>query len=131
MGRNATNKVVVLLTDGLPNLYSSSSTSIDAYISSHSELTDFYNNGAYWCDAPLMQAASMNAENWSLYPVGIGLGCDYDFMDRMARLGNTANSQGRKCPGQRKSRRIRTTADRYFQKDHHQPQIAAGPIARE
>jgi hypothetical protein len=99
LGRNAANKVVVLLTDGLPNLYSSSSTTIDAYISSHSELTDFYNNGAYWCDASLMQAASMNAENWSLYPVGIGLGCDYGFMDRMARLGNTANSQGESARG--------------------------------
>jgi hypothetical protein len=99
LGRNAANKVVVLLTDGLPNLYSSSDANINDYIGNHPELTDFYNNGAYWCDASLMQAASMSSENWMLYPVGIGLGCDYDFMDRMARMGSTANDKGQSARG--------------------------------
>jgi hypothetical protein len=98
-GRAATNKVVVLLTDGLPNLYSSSSGSIDSYIGGHTELTDFYNNGAYWCDAALMQAAMMRANNYLLFPVGIGLGCDYGFMDRMARLAGTASASGQSVRG--------------------------------
>jgi len=55
---------------------------------------EFYNNGAYWCDAPLMQAAIVRNDKWDLYPVGIGLGTNYDFMDRMARLGGTANDDG-------------------------------------
>ncbi len=99
MGRVSTNKVVVLLTDGLPNLYSSMNASIDSYILAAAEASNFYNNGAYWCDAPLLQAAKMHTSNWLLYPVGIGLGCDYGFMDRMARLGNTANSQGQSARG--------------------------------
>jgi hypothetical protein len=98
-GRPATNKVVVLLTDGQPNLYSSSTATIDSYIGSAADASDFYNNGAYWCDAALMQAATMHSNNWSLYPVGVGLGCDYGFMDRMARLGGTANSDGQGARG--------------------------------
>ncbi len=93
-GRLSTNKIVVLLTDGVPNLYSSSSATIDAYISNHSELRDFYNNGAYWCDAPLMQTAMMKSDHWYVYPVGVGLGADYNFMDRMSRLGATADDNG-------------------------------------
>ena len=30
------------------------------------------------------------AQDWSVYPVGIGFGTDYDFMDRIARIGGTA-----------------------------------------
>jgi hypothetical protein len=93
-GRLSTNKVVVLLTDGVPNLYSSTSTAINSYISTHPELHDFYNNGAYWCDAALMQASIIKDDRWYLYPVGVGLGTDNNFMDRMARLGGTADSNG-------------------------------------
>ena len=31
--------------------------------------------------------------------MGIGLGCDYDFMDRMARMGATANTSGQSPRG--------------------------------
>ena len=33
------------------------------------------------------------------YPVGIGMGCDYAFMDRMARMGRTADSLGQSARG--------------------------------
>ena len=46
-----------------------------------------------------MQTSMMQGNNWYLYPVGIGLGCDYDFMDRMARMGATANSSGQSPRG--------------------------------
>jgi hypothetical protein len=94
-GRECTNKIVVLLTDGVPNLYSSSDTTINQWISGSASSGEFYNNGAYWLDAPLMQAEKMQLDKWYLYPVGIGLGCDYGFMDRMARLGATAGKNGR------------------------------------
>lgn len=97
-GRSSTNKVVVLLTDGVPNLYSSHPSEIDAFIA-QSESTDFYSGGAYWYDAPLMQAAAMQAHGWSTFPVGVGLGTDYDFMDRLARLGGTANEDGQSARG--------------------------------
>jgi hypothetical protein len=94
-GRQSTNKVVVLLTDGVPNLYVSSISVIDSHISNSSNHpNEYYRNGAYWCDAPLMQCEQMQGNKWYVFPVGVGLGCDYDFMDRMARLGGTANENG-------------------------------------
>ena len=36
----------------------------------------------------------MTDSHWYLYPVGLGLGTDYDFMDRLARQGDTANDNG-------------------------------------
>ena len=41
-----------------------------------------------------MQCLQMQAQRWYVYPVGIGLGCDYDFMDRLARSGKTADDDG-------------------------------------
>ena len=32
----------------------------------------------------------MSRKGWQVYPVGIGFGTDYDFMDRMSRMGATA-----------------------------------------
>ena len=87
VGRQGTNKIVVLLTDGKPNLYSSSSSTISSYIRSNPS-SNFYGN-QYPQDAALMQTSMMQGDHWYLYPVGIGLGCDYDFMDRMARMGTT------------------------------------------
>jgi Flp pilus assembly protein TadG len=93
-GRTATDKIVVLLTDGMPNLYSSSSGQVNSYISQHPS-SDFYGTGnRYPQDAALMQTSMIQGNRWYLYPVGIGLGCDYNFMDRMARMGATANSSG-------------------------------------
>jgi hypothetical protein len=83
----------------MPNLYSSDAKDINAFISSSPNQQEFYNNGAYWYDAALMQSAIIQNHKWSLYPVGIGLGTDYDFMDRMARLGGTADPQGQSPRG--------------------------------
>ena len=92
VGRVGANKVVVLLTDGLPNAYVSSKEAIDQFIDDHPEEEDFYESGYYWFNAALMQGKMMQnkAENWYIYPVGIGFGTDYDFMDRVARIGATA-----------------------------------------
>ena len=92
-GREATNKVVVLLTDGAPNLYTTPPGEINSYISDNPS-SDFYANGAYWFDAPLMQASQMASEGWGAFPVSVGLGADYNFMDRMARIGGTAGDDG-------------------------------------
>jgi hypothetical protein len=90
LGRLATNKIVVLLTDGKPNLYSSSASTISSYIRSNPS-SNFYGS-QYPQDAALMQTSMMQGGHWYLYPVGIGLQCDYDFMDRMARMGSTDKS---------------------------------------
>ena len=96
-GRMATNKIVVLLTDGKPNLYSSSSSQIRSYINQYPS-SNFY-GGQYPQDAALMQTSMVRGKRWYLYPVGIGLECDYDFMDRMARMGATANDSGQSPRG--------------------------------
>lgn len=97
-GREYTNKVVVLLTDGLPNLYVSDTGSINDTISD-SGSSDFFGGGYYWFDAPLAQTYKMRNDGWYVFPVGIGLGTNYDFMDRMARLGGTANDSGQSTRG--------------------------------
>ena len=98
VGRAGANKVVVVLTDGVPNLYVSDPADVDLYMRENPS-SDFYNTGEYWKDAPLMRAAQMHSQSWQLFPVGIGLGTDYDFMDRMARMGGTANQDGQSPRG--------------------------------
>ncbi len=94
VGRNHTNKIVVLLTDGQPNLYTSSNSTISSYRSQNPS-SDFYGSSSrYPQDAALMQTSIMQGDRWNLYPVGIGLDTDYGFMDRMARMGVTANKNG-------------------------------------
>jgi Flp pilus assembly protein TadG len=97
-GREFSNKVVVLLTDGVPNVTTSSTTTISNYMTSNPD-SNFYGGGYWWLDGPIMQARSMTGNQWQTYPVGIGLGTDYDFMDRMARAGGTANSSGQSPRG--------------------------------
>jgi hypothetical protein len=97
-GRPAANKVVVLVTDGVPNAYVSTAADIDKFIAANPG-TNFYNNGAYWLDAALVQAADMAKRKWNVFAVGTGLGADYDFLDRIARLGGTANAAGQSPRG--------------------------------
>ena len=88
----------MLLTDGVPNAWVSSATAIDAYITANPS-PDFYANGASWLDGPLMQTAKIRSRNWYLYPVGLGLGANYDLMDRLARIGGTADASGQSPRG--------------------------------
>jgi len=97
-GRLSTNKFVVLLTDGVPNLYSSSRSEISSYVA-QSDSPDFYGSYAYAYNASLMQAMMMQANNSYVFPVGVGLGTDYDFMDRLASAGATADDDGRSPRG--------------------------------
>jgi hypothetical protein len=121
-GREATNKIVVLLTDGVPNLYQSNNNNIDRYILQNPD-SNFYANGAYWCDAALMQSSLMQKDHWYLYPVGVGLGCDYDFMDRMARIGGTANSNGQSPRGSGNPAEYEQKLTEIFKKIITNPQI--------
>jgi hypothetical protein len=34
-----------------------------------------------------------------VFPVGVGLGTDYDYMDRLARLGGTSDEDGQSARG--------------------------------
>jgi len=98
-GRQKADKVVVLLTDGSPNDWVSNTATVQAYALANNSSGDFYNNGGYWLDAALMESHMMEAEGYDVWPVGIGLGTVYDFMDRMARTGGTADSNGQSPRG--------------------------------
>lgn len=87
-GRQFANKVLVLLTDGVPNVWESSETAINSYIAAGGS-GEYYDSPYLWYNAALIQAARAEAENTNVYPVGMGLGADYEFLDRMARLAAT------------------------------------------
>jgi hypothetical protein len=91
-GRLYTNKVVVLATDGNANLKTSSDSTVNAYRSANPS-SDFYGNDNE-SDAALMQTAMMNNSKWRTFAIMFGSEADYDFMDRMARMGSTADDHG-------------------------------------
>lgn len=111
-GRKFASRVVVLLTDGMPNLWESDAADIDSYITANSN-SDYYPTGYDWLNAPLIQASQFRVKDkGQLFSVGMGLGADYDFMDRLARTASTANGgsspRGAGNPAQYESTLIQT-----------------------
>jgi len=89
-GRQFTTKVVVLLTDGVPNEWESDASEIQDYITENPD-GDYYGSDYAWYNSVLMQTSQFQADaaDSRLFPVGMGLGTDYDFMDRVARMAQT------------------------------------------
>jgi hypothetical protein len=99
-GRDFTDKLVIVLTDGVPNLVQSSFGTIDGYVGGVSgpDAAQFYNsdplswaNSRYWFNGPLMQARMMHADKYDVFAVGLGFGADSDFLNRIAELGGTSS----------------------------------------
>lgn len=86
--RNFTTKVTLLLTDGVPNVWETPDADINSYITGNPD-GDYYSSGYPWYNSALMQTAKFQSDKGKLFGVGMGLGADYDFMDRVARLGGT------------------------------------------
>jgi Flp pilus assembly protein TadG len=114
VGREFSDKVVVLLTDGVPNVTTSPTSTISNYMTSNPD-SNFYGGGYWWLDGPIMQSKMMAAKQFKTYPVGIGLGTDYNFMDRMARTGTTANAQGQSPRGSGNPAEYETRLKQIFQ----------------
>jgi hypothetical protein len=109
-GRENTQKIVILLTDGVANLKDSSNSTVSSYEASnpstYNGVSNYYGDSSdYPSDAALMTAAAMQAGSttstmgsgssvMSVYALALGLAADYDFMDRMARTGGTADTNG-------------------------------------
>lgn len=81
-------KVIILLTDGVPNAWQSSSATVGNYITDHPS-GEYYSSAYIWSNAALMQAAMFRAQQGTMHVIGMGLGADYDFLDRMARIAGT------------------------------------------
>jgi Flp pilus assembly protein TadG len=92
--RSGANKVVVLLTDGKPNLYSSSSGTISNNENTNPNSNYYGSSSDYPQDAAMMQTATMQGNNWSVFPVELGLEGDDDFMNRIysVAMGKTAQT---------------------------------------
>ena len=92
-GRTGANKVVVLMTDGKPNLYSSSKSTISNYETAHANSNFYGSSSDYPQDAAMMQASIMQGKNWIFFPIEIGLQGDADFMNRIYSVGKGKNTQ--------------------------------------
>jgi hypothetical protein len=88
--RSFSTKVVIFLSDGIPNVKQSGNTTISNYAATHPG--EWFTSGSYMYErnAALMQSSMMTGLGWKVYAVGVGLAADRDFMDRMARMAGTA-----------------------------------------
>ncbi|NNJ27423.1 hypothetical protein LzC2_35260 [Planctomycetes bacterium LzC2] len=94
-GRVFAKKVIVIVSDGVPNAWTTEESEVAAYRTTLEEddAAEFYAAGATWLNAPLMHASKWKSEGKTI-PIGMGLGADHEYADRMARLSNTADSSG-------------------------------------
>ena len=54
---------------------------------------EYYDSAYEWYNAPLVQSVEfLKEDKGSLYPIGMGLGADLDFSDRIARIAKTDNN---------------------------------------
>lgn len=88
MGRSYTTKVVVLCTDGVPNVWQTDAATVKADVAANPN-ANYYGSDYVWYNSVLRQAAQMEKKKEKLYGVGMGLGADLDFMDRIARIAKT------------------------------------------
>jgi Flp pilus assembly protein TadG len=114
VGREHANKIVTLVTDGVANLKrpAVTTTMIDAEKNGYPSKWTNPTTGAvtdnwaglsgdyvYERKAAMMWTAQMQRKGWSVFAEGVGSVCDYDFMDRIARMGATANTSGQSFRG--------------------------------
>jgi hypothetical protein len=94
-GRSFARKVIVIVSDGVPNAWTTAEADVAAYRSAlePEQQEEFYAAGATWLNAPLMHTHAWSAEGQTI-PVSMGLGADHEYADRLARLANTANTDG-------------------------------------
>ena len=87
-----TKKVIILLSDGIPNVWQSSAGEIASGMSQYPSV-EYYNSAYQWYNSVLVQSAEFQeVDKGSLYPIGMGLGADLDFSDRIARISKTDNN---------------------------------------
>jgi hypothetical protein len=96
-GRDDAEKIVIVLSSGRPDLYVSDPSELARFVAGHKG-AGCYNGGRHAHNAPLMQAARMQAEQWPVFALGVGLDADLQFINRLARFGGTSHPQSRSLP---------------------------------
>jgi len=90
-GRRNVHKVVILLSDGLPNCAVSSSKLIQDFASAYIDSGSL----SAWSEAELaslVQAVKFHHDGWSFYPIGVGAGVNHEFIEQLARCGGLARN---------------------------------------
>ena len=88
-GREHAAKAIILLTDGMPNLYESDESDIDSHILNNPSGDYYTGSGQYARNAPLVQADQIAGDDIQLFGLSMGMGANADFMGRLARLART------------------------------------------
>ncbi len=101
-------KVLVFLSDGIPNVKASTDSDITNFTSNNPQ-GEWFTTGDYPLErnAVLMQVMQLQRLGWKTNAVGVGLGADRTLMDRMARMAGT----GLKDPNNANGPRISAYAD--------------------
>jgi Flp pilus assembly protein TadG len=86
-GRINANKVVVLLTDGMPNIYVPDPNHPLPLPEEYSQLG--YGNDSK--DSAILEGSVIQGKQWQFYPVGLGLDCDDGFMSRLYSVSSGQN----------------------------------------
>lgn len=88
--RSYANKMILFLSDGIPNIKQSSNTTINNFLGNNTG--EWFASGSFVNErnAVLMQVAQMKQKGWKTFLIGVGLGADRDLMDRAARMAGTA-----------------------------------------
>ena len=98
--RNGSEKVMIFLCDGSPNLRDMSDADVNQYVADNPS-PDYYQSSDFpWSSYPDYYAATYNApliaahkarqkSNALLFSVGMGVGVNYGFMDRLSRISGT------------------------------------------
>ncbi len=94
-GRSFAKKIIVIVSDGIPNAWTTDESDVAAYRSTlgADDAGEFYAAGATWLNAPLMHVDRWKSEGKTI-PIGMGLGADHEYADRLARLADTADDGG-------------------------------------
>jgi Flp pilus assembly protein TadG len=89
--RPSATRLIVFLSDGIPNIKQSSNSTISSYISNNPS-GDWFSSGSnlYERNAVIMQGSIVKSNGWGLHAVGVGLGADRSMMDRLARMSGTS-----------------------------------------
>ena len=95
-GREFAEKVIVIVTDGVPNAWTTAESEVADYRAGITgpDAGLFDPAGATWLNAPLMHARRWR-ETGTTIPVSMGLGADRDYADRLARIARGADEDGR------------------------------------
>ena len=95
-GRAYAEKVIVIVSDGVPNAWTTDEAEVAAYRDAIADADAglFAPAGYTWLNAPLMHARKWRRRG-STIPIGMGLGADHAFADRMAQVARTADDAGR------------------------------------